>query len=202
MLDLRVQLQNCLRGRICLLGIGNADLGDDAFGVRLVEALSRRFQAQKESLGNSVKVLIAGTNPEDFVTVLMEKPFDNIIFLDAVQLNSPAGSAVLLGGAEMTSKFPQVSTHKLSLGLLAKLVESRGTTRAWLLGVQPESLAPGKPLSSPVQRSLEALLELVCEVFEQRLAFATPVTSSNEMRVTAGQTATLRKITNPLNDNS
>ncbi len=56
---------------------------------------------------------------------------------------------VLLNSDEMTARFPQISTHKISLGLLAKRVEANGTTKAWLLGVQPESLRPGEELTCP-----------------------------------------------------
>ena len=39
--DLREQLQQLLQGRVCLMGLGNVDFGDDGFGVRLAEALAR-----------------------------------------------------------------------------------------------------------------------------------------------------------------
>ena len=58
----------------------------------------------------------------------------------------------------MVARFPQISTHKISLGLLAKRAEANGTTKAWLLGVQPESLKPGEELTPAVQATLELLL--------------------------------------------
>ena len=33
--DLRGQLEQTLQGRVCLMGVGNTEYGDDAFGVRL-----------------------------------------------------------------------------------------------------------------------------------------------------------------------
>ena len=59
----------------------------------------------------------------------------------------------------MAARFPQVSTHKISLGLLARL--DRGAVarrKAWLLGVQPESLRPGTV--EPGRQTL-SLLELL-----------------------------------------
>ena len=41
MADFLQQFKLCLPGRICLLGLGNVDSGDDGFGVRLAEALIR-----------------------------------------------------------------------------------------------------------------------------------------------------------------
>ena len=43
-----------------------------------------------------------------------------------------------------STRYPQISTHKISLGVLAGFVESNGVTKAWLLGVQPESLKQGE----------------------------------------------------------
>jgi hypothetical protein len=56
------------------------------------------------------------------------------------------------------------------LGLLAKWAEANGTTKAWLLGVQPESLKPGAELTPAVQAILELLLELVREASLEVLA--------------------------------
>jgi len=61
----------------------------------------------------------------------------------------------------MAARFPQVSTHKISLGLLARCLEANGRTRAWLLGVQPESLQPGAGLTPAVQNTLKILTELL-----------------------------------------
>ena len=53
--DLREQIQSSLRGRVCFMGLGNVDGGDDGFGVRLAEALAR---------AGVPDVVIAGTAPE------------------------------------------------------------------------------------------------------------------------------------------
>ena len=153
--DLREQLQHCFQGRVCLMGLGNVDYGDDGFGVRLAEELKSEGQGH---------VVIAGTTPEHFIGVVAEGRFDHVIFLDAVEFGGAPGSVVLLGTDEIATRFPQVSTHKLSLGLLARQMEANGRTKAWLLGVQPESLKPGEPLSPTVRATLELLLELVREV--------------------------------------
>ncbi len=62
----------------------------------------------------------------------------------------------------MAARFPQISTHKLSLGLLAKWATANGAGRAWVLGVQPASLRPAAALTPPVQATLDLLHELLC----------------------------------------
>ncbi|MGD0841055.1 MAG: hydrogenase maturation protease [Candidatus Acidiferrales bacterium] len=137
--DLAEQLTQCLTGDVCLVGLGNADYGDDGFGVRLAEHL------------------ISNDIPEGIGC-------EHLVFLDAVEFGGAPGSVVFLNSGEMAARFPQISTHKISLSLLAKWAEANGTTKAWLLGVQPESLAAGQPLTATMETTLNALFELLRDV--------------------------------------
>ncbi len=173
MLDLRQQLRRCLRGRVCLVGVGQAGRGDDAFGLELISALAP--QAQPDSPGEiagDVLALWAGSEPERRLGFLADGGFDDVVFLDAAQFGGRPGSVVFLDAGQMASRFPQVSTHRLSLGLLARLIEARGPTRAWLLGVQPETLAGRPGLSPAAQQALVLLAELLRELIEERNAAA------------------------------
>ena len=67
------------------------------------------------------------------------------------------GSVVFLNSREMAARFPQISTHNISLGMLAKCVEAGGKTRAWLLGAQPESLKRLRPRFRPPLAEQSAL---------------------------------------------
>jgi hydrogenase maturation protease len=154
MADLREQLGECLEGRFCLMGLGNSDYGDDGLGVRLAERLSE---------AGLPDVIVAGTMPERFIDAAISAAFDYLIFLDAVELGAAPGSVVFLDSGEMASRFPQISTHKISLGLLAKLVEETGTTKARLLGVQPESLKTGAGLSRAVEETVDLLYHLILD---------------------------------------
>jgi hydrogenase 3 maturation protease len=119
------------------------------------------FGFQISDFGFGSQVVIAGTSPERFLGRVADEGFDHVIFLDAVEFGGAPGAVVLLNSDEMAARFPQISTHKLSLGLLARQMETNGRTKAWLLGVQPESLKPGQPLSPTVQATLELLLDLL-----------------------------------------
>ena len=152
--DLREQLRDCLQGRVCLMGFGNVDYGDDGFGVRLAEEL----------LAAGVPdVTIAGTVPDRYVGQIADQGFDRLVFLDAVEFGGAPGSVVFLNAEEMAARFPQISTHKISLSVLASWAESGGTTKAWLLGVQPESIRSGQQLSAVTQKTLDVLKELLLE---------------------------------------
>jgi len=155
---LNEQLQS-LQGRIGLMCIGNIDCGDDAFGIRLGKVLTT--QGEASATQGVEDVIIAGTEPEKYLSRSKIGDFDHLIFVDAVDFGAVPGSVVFLNSTEMASRFPQVSTHRLSLGLLARMVETRGTTKAWLLGVQPQSLRPGRELSSSVQTTMAVLIKLL-----------------------------------------
>ena len=95
--------------------VGNRDGGDDAFGVRLGEELAGRGMP---------RVIIAGAEPERLLFRGAGDGYDHLIFVDAVDVGARAGSVVFLDAAEITSRFPQISTHRLSLGLLAQWVQA------------------------------------------------------------------------------
>jgi hydrogenase 3 maturation protease len=149
---LRQKIMSAMRGRVCFMGLGEVDGGDDGFGVRLAERLGRagRFD-----------VVIGGTAPERVVGRCIDKGFDHLVFLDAAEIGAMPGSVVFLDSREMAAKFPQVSTHRLALGMLAKYVEAGGARRAWLLGAQPASLKPGNALSPAIEKTLDLLAEML-----------------------------------------
>ena len=161
MCGLLQHLQSSLRGRVCFMGLGNLDDGDDGFGVRLAQALAR---------AGVPYVLIAGTAPEQWVGRCVDPAFDHLVFLDAVDAGATPGSVVFLNSQEMAARFPQISTHHISLGLLAKFVESSGASRAWLLGAQPASLKPSPALSPPIQTTLALLTDLIQSVVTEGIA--------------------------------
>jgi hydrogenase maturation protease len=150
--DLRHELRRALDGRTCLVGVGSADLGDDGFGPALARTIS----------GSGFHVIDAGTSPEDRIAEIVEGRFRNVIFLDAVDVGGTPGSAALLDAAAVQTRFPQVSTHRISLGALARLIEAGSGARVWLLGVQPLALRPGG-LSQPVRETLEMLTQMIAD---------------------------------------
>ena len=156
---LREQLEQ-LQGRVGFMGIGNVDYGDDAFGVHLAEAL---LDAGLED------VIVAGSSPDGWLGIVTDMKFDHLVLLDAVEFGAKPGAAVFLDSREIVTRYPQISTHKISLGVLANFIESNGVTKAWLLGVQPESLKQGHEISPTVRKTLNALRELLFHLRTQEV---------------------------------
>jgi hydrogenase 3 maturation protease len=157
--DLPQQLARILQGRAAVVGVGNVARGDDGLGVRLAELIQ---ELRLPPAG--VRVVVAGSGPERILTALSGGAFAHVLFLDAVEFGGGPGAVILLEAAGMIARWPQISTHQLSLGLLAQMIEAGGATKAWLLGVQPASLITGAGLSPKVQATAELLADLFAEV--------------------------------------
>ena len=82
--------------------------------------------------------------------------FEHLLFLDAVEFGTTAGSVVFLDASAIAARFPQISTHKISLAVLSLWAEANGA-KAWLLGVQPGSIKPGQRLTEIVETTLDTL---------------------------------------------
>jgi hydrogenase maturation protease len=156
--DLRADLAQKLAGRTCVLGIGEGQWGDDGLGVALAETLQQ---------AGCPNVVVTGSTPESWIGWVRREGFENVLLLDALEFPGEPGSVVLLASSQLRSRYPQVSTHKLTLGTLATLLEDQSRARVWCLGVKPASLAEGAGLSEPVRLTLELLKELLIEVLKR-----------------------------------
>jgi hydrogenase maturation protease len=137
------------------MGLGNVDGGDDGFGVRLAKALIR---------AGVPDVVVAGVAPEPFLSRIVNSGIAHLVFMDAVDFGAAPGSVVFLNSQEMTARFPQISTHRLSVGTLARLVEEGGRIKAWLLGAQPNSLERSAALSPALRTTMVILTALIGSV--------------------------------------
>jgi hydrogenase 3 maturation protease len=153
-------LTTCLTGRVCLVGVGKDNLGDDSLGLRLAEALAPAPASRRPGL----VILRAGADPERHLRFLATSGFDHIVFMDAVDCGKPPGTVTLLAAEEIKVRFPLLSTHKIPLGVLAEYLEAEGGARVWLLGVQPAAIRFGRNLSASVQTTLEALADLMSDI--------------------------------------
>jgi hydrogenase maturation protease len=158
--SLRHALESTCRGRTAFVGVGNTDRGDDGAGMALASALREAGVAD---------VFDGGALPERVLPQVRQGGFDSVVFLDAVDCSAEPGSVTVLPGSEVEARFPMVSTHKLSLGLLAGMLQGPSCS-VWLVGVQPQSIALNPGLSAPVTntvhmlaRELAAMATRACE---------------------------------------
>ena len=151
----RRSLAGSLVGKVCVVGVGNPERADDGVGTFVAERLVERGMEG---------VIVAGTTPERWMTTLVAGEYDTILFVDAVALEAEPGSAVLMDAAEIEAHFPQVSTHRISLGTLARVIGREAGARVLLLGVRPQSLAEERGLTGAVRETASGLAAVLEEI--------------------------------------
>lgn len=142
---------------ILVLGIGNLLLGDEAIGVRIVEALEQRYL-----LPPHVEVLDGGTSGMDLMDVMANR--DHLIVADAVLTGDEPGSVVVLRDDEIPAMFTRkVSPHQLGLAdvLMALRLTDEFPAKLTLVGVVPQTLEPGIALSPVVRQAIEPALQQI-----------------------------------------
>lgn len=139
---------------VLVLGLGNALMGDDAFGVRAVEALLSRFRPLE-----GVQMLDGGTLGLDLLPRL--EGVDHLLIIDALEMGAPAGTVARLEGEEVPRAFAhKLSVHQMGVQDLLAVAELQGHLPGELVvwGVQPQSVEMGLELSPPVYGALREVI--------------------------------------------
>lgn len=161
--------------RILVLGIGNLLLGDEAVGVRIVEALEQRYR-----LPAHVEVLDGGTSGMELMEMMADR--DHLIVADAVLTGAAPGSVAVLYDEDIPALFTRkVSPHQLGLSdvLMALRLTDEFPRRLTLVGVVPASLEPGIGLSTVVSQAIEPALAQVLLALQESGVVAEPKEVAN-----------------------
>jgi len=138
--------------RPAIMGVGHPRRGDDAAGVELVRRLAGRTRAA---------LVEAAEVPERYLGQVIEARPSLVLLADAVDFGAAPGTVALFGADELAGD--GCSTHSISLRLTMDFLAAETGAPVYLLGIQPNSLAAGAPLSSAVERSLDALVRLLAD---------------------------------------
>jgi hydrogenase 3 maturation protease len=156
---LKNQLTRFLRGRICVLGIGNRFRHDDGAGSQIAESL--------ESC-TGVDTVNAGWVPENhFGTVARLDP-DTILMIDAADFSGEPGQVRLIDPDSVAVS--GLSTHTASLQMLAVYLRTRTHARVALLAIQPADTGPGEGLTPSVARTVKELQDELPEICQRYVA--------------------------------
>lgn len=142
-----------------ILGIGNTLLADEGLGIHLLDYLRERHPELP-----GVTYLDGGTL--SFTLAPQIEDCDNLIVLDAAQLQSPPGTITLLTGSEMDAFIGHGKRSVHEVGLIdlmhiARLQERLPGRRA-LLGIQPQQLGWGDSPSAAVAAAIpEAAAKII-----------------------------------------
>lgn len=146
-MDTLKHLQEHLKGKLVILGIGNTMRGDDGVGSLLASRIRGKVP---------FCVFDAGVAPENYLEkVIREKP-DNILFIDAVDFGARPGEFRILESGELKTA-NLFATHNASLNLAINYLQSSLKVDIIILIIQPESFTLGEKLSPQVESTLGEL---------------------------------------------
>ncbi|MFZ1493852.1 MAG: HyaD/HybD family hydrogenase maturation endopeptidase [Candidatus Competibacter denitrificans] len=148
--------------RVVVLGLGNILLRDEGVGVRVIEALAKRYVLPPE-----VEVVDGGTAGMELLNVIAG--CDHLVICDAVKEDAPPGTVIKLVDAEIPAFFQtRYSPHQLGLAdVLATLTltdEAPGSVT--LIGVVPLDMELGIELSPEVGAVVGKAVEDVVAVLQ------------------------------------
>ena len=146
MTDLTDGLKQNLKGKVCVVGIGNRLKGDDAAGPELIDRLTGRSRFH---------CLDTGVAPENYLEKIVQIKPDTILLVDAMDFGGEAGSCRLFSADQITGG--GLSSHALSLRMTCDYLQQRISARIFVLGIQPAQVNLNGPLSAAVGVAVEKL---------------------------------------------
>jgi hydrogenase 3 maturation protease len=154
--------------RVAVVGMGQALRGDDGFGCAVAAALQPAAARCPDLL-----VLDGGPAPENQTGALRRFGPALVIFVDAAQLDAAPGTVRWLPW-EQTAGLSN-STHALPIALVARYLSGSLGCEIGLLGIQPEAMTFGAPLTPAVAAAAEAVTAaLLAVLLEPRLQHEVP----------------------------
>ena len=143
-------LEDRLRGRVVLVGIGNPLLGDDVAGCLVARGVR----------GTPGIVVVESEDvPERDVFRIADARPDVVVLADAVDLGAPPGSVAVLEPNALAGYAP--TTHRFPLSFLAAIIRRAASTDVLVLAIQPGQVTPGAGVSPDVARSVDALVGII-----------------------------------------
>jgi hydrogenase maturation protease len=157
-------------GSILIAGIGNIFLGDDAFGVEVVQRLATH------PLPPNVRVVDFGIRSYDLAYALME-PWELVILVDAVPCGEEPGTVYLIEPdltqfVESPADFG-FDAHSMNPVAVLQLVGNLGGKmgRVMVVGCEPATvdadLDGATGLSHPVQAAIDQAIAMIEELISE-----------------------------------
>ncbi|MFH1394148.1 MAG: hydrogenase 3 maturation endopeptidase HyCI [Candidatus Micrarchaeota archaeon] len=132
----REELEKALTGKkVIVLGVGNDMKGDDALGKYVFDRLKTDSK------------IFCATMPENYIKTIKPIAPDVILIVDAADFGEEPGTIGFVSSEQLQKS--SASTHSMSFLLFARMLPD---ARLYVLGVQPESIEFGEPMSGIVKK--------------------------------------------------
>ena len=145
------ELKDRLQGKVSIVGIGNRLRGDDGVGPEIINRVKNPLP--------SLVLFDVGEAPENYLGKIVKQKPDTIVLIDAVDFDASPGTIKVIEKDDI--KDESLSTHKVSLNLVAKYLQKETSADVFLLGIQPETTEFGREISRPVREGLEKVVKML-----------------------------------------
>jgi len=145
------KLKDRLQGKVSIVGIGNRLRNDDGVGPEIINRLKNPLP--------HLLLFDVGEVPENYLGKIVKQKPDTIVLIDAVDLGGPPGTIKIIEKDDI--KDESLSTHNVSLNLVAKYLQKETSADVFLLGVQPKTTEFGREISQPVREGLEKIVRML-----------------------------------------
>lgn len=142
------KLKNRLQGKVSVVGIGNRLRSDDGVGPEIIKKV-------KNPLPNLL-LFDVGEVPENYLEKIAKEKPDTIVLIDAVDFAVSPGKIRIIEKEDI--KDESLSTHKVSLKLVANYLCKRTSADVFLLGIQPDNTECGGGISEWVREAVEKVV--------------------------------------------
>ncbi len=142
---------------LSVIGVGNPDCGDDAFGWLAVE----RFEMLYPGIADTRR---SRGEPAGLVEIL--SGCDNVVLVDAISSQGSLGSVHCFDVSEKPlpiDLFANYSTHGVGLNEGIELARALGEmpARVVVIGVEGERFEPGDRMSTDVERAVDPVVKRI-----------------------------------------
>ena len=149
---------------VVVIGLGNPLMGDDGLGIAALERLRTRYV-----LPAGIELVDGGTWGLNLLPVIEDS--DGVILIDAINTGAPPGTPIRLEHASLPRYLAtKISPHQVDLRDVLGLAELRGTlpSDTVAIGLQPQSMELGDPLSPELAEKLDMVVAAVLEDLARR----------------------------------
>jgi len=144
------QLNEILLKTPVIIGIGNEMRGDDGAGIEIIKRL------QKNGISNTLAVY---STPENYLHKIAIMPGNVRLWIDIINWNGEPGETKIFD-TDTISHYA-ISTHNFSLVVIINFLKEIKNVKDYFLGIQPQNLTLGDPISRPVSKTVDILVEYI-----------------------------------------
>lgn len=133
--------------KVAIVGLGNEHRGDDSAGIIFLNLL------KSNPLLNKATFINAGTNPENYLELILTCKPELVIFIDASRFGGQPGEIKFLDPDELNSI--SISTHSFSIKMIEEYLYISRKMKFLYIGIQPLSTDFGAELSEEVSAGIK-----------------------------------------------